>query len=152
MEKLSEFTRKRALSIVFFASLIVFLLILGKWLLAYRNETTGLSTLEGRQMFLAELGWEVDAGSEEKKSIRFPDEMNDVLEEYNRLQLSQGYDLKKHLGEDCIQYTYKLTNYSGSEEDVYICIYVQRQKVIAGDIHSNSLTGFMHGIRPAKGI
>jgi len=46
------------------------------------------------------------------------------------------------------QYTYLLTNYENvNDEDVYICIYVQGQKVIAGDIHTNSMNGFMHGIK-----
>lgn len=152
MEKLGEFTRKKALSIVFFASLIIFLLILGRWLLAYRNETSALSTTEGRQMFLSELGWETDAASELAKSITLPKEMDSVLEEYNKLQLSQGYDLTKHLGEDCTQYTYLLTNYEGSEDDVFICIYVQGRRVIAGDIHTNSMNGFMHGIRQLPGV
>ena len=148
MQKVSEFTRKRALSIVFFASLIIFLLILGKWLMAYRNESTGLSTLEGRQMFLAELGWEIDPASEEAKTIVIPDALDPVLTEYNTLQIAQGYDLTKHLGDECRQYTYLLTNYDGAgDEQVYICIYVKGQKVIAGDIHTNSMNGFMHGIK-----
>lgn len=152
MEKLGEFTRKKALSIVFFASLIIFLLILGRWLLAYRSENTGLSTLEGRQMFLSGLGWEIDSGSEVAKKITLPEKMDSVLEEYNRIQLSQGYDLAKHLGEECTQYTYRLTNYSDSEEEIYICIYVQGRKVIAGDIHTNAMNGFMHGIHKLPGV
>lgn len=148
MQKVAEFTRKRALSIVFFASLIIFLLILGRWLMAYKNENTGLSTIEGRQMFLAELGWEIDPASEEAKTIVIPEALDAVLTEYNSLQIAQGYDLTKHLGEDCCQYTYLLTNYeNANDEDVYICIYVQGQKVIAGDIHTNSMNGFMHGIK-----
>lgn len=148
MQKVAEFTRKRALSIVFFASLFFFLLILGRWLIAYKNESTGLSTLEGRQMFLAELGWEIDPASEEAKTIVIPDALDPVLTEYNTLQIAQGYDLTKHLGDECCQYTYLLTNYDGAgDEQVYICIYVKGQKVIAGDIHTNSMNGFMHGIK-----
>lgn len=148
MQKVAEFTRKRALSIVFFASLIIFLLILGRWLLAYRNDSTGLSTLEGRQMFLSSLGWEIDPGSEEMKNIVIPEALDPVLTEYNSLQLAQGYDLTKHLGDECCQYTYLLTNYEAAgEEEVYICIYIKGQKVIAGDIHTNSMNGFMHGIK-----
>lgn len=152
MEKLGEFTRKRALGIVFFASLIVFLLILGRWLLAYRNESAMLSTTEGRQMFLSGLGWEVDPGSEQVKNISLPKEMDAVLDEYNRLQLTQGYDLKPYLGKDCVQYTYLLTNYDAGGEDAYICIYIHGHRIIAGDIHTNSMTGFMQGIRKPQGM
>lgn len=152
MEKIGEFTRKKALTIVFFASLIIFLLILGRWLMAYRNEASQLSTVEGRQMFLSGLGWEIDPASEEVKTITLPKEMDTVLDEYNKLQLTQGYDLKPYLGKDCTQYSYALTNYDAGDEDVYICIYVHGHKLIAGDIHSNSMNGFMQGIRPPQGI
>lgn len=148
MEKLSEFTRKKALSIVFVVSLLFFLLILGRWAVALYNENSPLSTLEGRQMFLSQLGWEIDSASEQQQSITLPNKLDSVLEEYNSLQLAQGYDLSKHTGEVCTQYTYRLTNYEGAQEDVYISIYVQGRRVIAGDIHTNSLNGFMHGIKP----
>lgn len=152
MEKLGEFTRKKALAIVFFASLTIFLLILGRWLIAYRHEAAMLSTTEGRQMFLSTLGWETDPASEEVKNITLPDKMDAVLEEYNKLQLTQGYDLLPYLGKDCVQYSYTLTNYDAGGEEVYICIYVHGHRVIAGDIHTNSMTGFMQGIRIPQGI
>ena len=149
MEKLAAFTRKRALTIVFFASLIVFLMILGRWLIAYSNDSSPLLTVEGRQMFLSELGWEIDTASEETKELTLPAETNKVLDEYNRLQLAQGYDLTKHLGEKCTSYTYRLTNYSDDEKaEVFVTLYLRGGNVIAGDIHSNSLNGFMHGIKP----
>lgn len=152
MEKLGEFTRKRALTIVFFATLIIFLMVLGRWLIAYRNDAVLFSTTEGRQMFLSGLGWETAPESEEVKNITLPEKMDAVLEEYNKLQLTQGYDLKPYLGKDCVQYTYLLTNYDAGGEDVYICIYVAKNRVIAGDIHSNSMTGFMQGIRKPLGM
>ena len=152
MEKLGEFTRKRALTIVFFATLIIFLLVLGRWLMAYRNDVSRFSTTEGRQMFLSSLGWETDAASEEEKSVTLPEKMDAVLEEYNKLQLTQGYDLKPYLGKNCTQYSYKLTNYDAGGEAVYICIYIHKNRVIAGDIHTSSLTGFMQGIRPPQGM
>lgn len=150
MEKLATFTKKKALSIVLVFSIAIFLLILGRWLLAYTNENTGLATLDGRESFLRDLGWEIDRDSEEYHSIVFPLELDTVLEEYNRMQLAQGYDLSRHLGEKCEQYTYRLTNYPNGDENVYVTIYILDRKVVAGDIHSNSMTGFMHGIIKEK--
>jgi len=146
LEKLATFTKKKALTIVFLFSFGLFLLILGRWLLAWYNSSTGLATPEGRQSYLTELGWEIDPGSEEYRSVTLPKEMDAVLEEYNSMQTQQGFNLKKHLGEKCAQYTYRLTNYPNGEENVYLTLYVQGRKAIAGDIHSNSLSGFMHGI------
>lgn len=146
MEKLAGFTRKKALNIVLIFSIAIFLLILARWLLAYSNENTGLATLDGREKILNELGWEIDRDSEEYHSISLPAEPNPVLEEYNQMQLAQGYDMSRYFGEKCEQYTYRVTNYPAQEDNVYVTIYIHGRKLIAGDIHSNSLTGFMHGI------
>lgn len=68
------------------------------------------------------------------------------MEEYNRMQTEQGYDLSKHLGEECDQYSYIVTNYGNSEGAVYVTMYLQEGKLIAADIHSTAMDGFMHGI------
>lgn len=150
MEKLAVFTKKKALTIVFVFSAAIFLLILGRWLLAWYNSSTGLATLEGRREYLTELGWEIDTESEEYRSVTLPESMDAVLSDYNAMQLSQGFDLERHMGEKCSRYTYRLTNYPSGEEDVFITLYVQGRRAIAGDIHSNSLSGFMHGIVKQK--
>ncbi|MGI5977634.1 MAG: DUF4830 domain-containing protein [Candidatus Limivicinus sp.] len=147
MEKVKAFTRKRALTVILVLAIAIFLLVLVRWLVAYNNHNTGLSTLEGRKSFLSELGWEIDPDSEEFKSVVMPDSLDDVLSDYNKMQLSQGWDLNKHLGEKCSQYTYTVTNYPDCSEPVYITIYIQGSRAIAGDIHTNSLSGFMHGIK-----
>ena len=65
----------------------------------------------------------------------------------NRMQQAQGYDLSNHLGERCSQYSYQLTNYADSDGTVIITIYVQENEVIAGDIHTTAVNGFMHGLK-----
>ena len=65
LDKVVVFTKKRALTIVFVCALVLFLMILAKWLIAYRNNDTGLSTAEGRESFLNELGWEIDVDTDE---------------------------------------------------------------------------------------
>ena len=105
------------------------------------------STLEGRQAFLQGLGWEIDPESEDMRSVQLPDTLSGKLEEYNQMQLSQGYDLSRHLGEQCRQYSYLVTNYPDSSQTVLATIYVQGGRIIAGDIHSTALNGFMHGLK-----
>lgn len=147
MDKVVNFTKKKALTIVFVCALLLFLAILAKWLFAYRDNETGLSTLEGRKSFLAELGWEIDPDTEEFKTVTLPEALTGVMRDYNEMQLAQGYDLRKYLGQKCSQYTYVLTNYPDTSETVLVTLYIKGQHVIAGDIHTNSLTGFMHGIK-----
>ncbi len=129
LEKNRVFTRKKALALVLICA------------------ADDLSTPEGRQMFLSELGWEIDLSTETHKSVMIPDTLEGVMEDYNNMQLKQGYDLSGHLGEKCEQYTYLLTNYPDSSEKVLVTIYIQGRDIIAGDIHTSSIDGFMHGIK-----
>ncbi len=105
------------------------------------------STRDGRLAFLSRLGWEVSAESETHESCLLPAELSDVLEEYNNMQRAQGYDLSRHLGERCDVYTYTVTNYPRSGQVVLATLYVQGRRVIAGDVHSTALDGFMHGLK-----
>ena len=69
------------------------------------------------------------------------------MAQYNKLQLQQGYDLSRHLGESCLQYTYEITNYADSDGRVIVSLYLQDGEIIAADIHSTALNGFMHGLK-----
>ena len=136
-------TRMRAVSIVFAAAAILFALFALRLLLS----RTDCGTLEGRLLFLERLGWQVDAGSEERERIRLPEELSDVMAGYNRMQKAQGYDLSRHLGERCEKYSYRLTNYPDCGQTVMVTLYVRGRRVIAGDVHSTALDGFMHGLK-----
>ncbi len=136
-------TRMRAVSIVFAAAAILFALFALRLLLS----RTDCGTLAGRLLFLERLGWQVDAGSEEREHIRLPEELSDVMAGYNRMQKAQGYDLSRHLGERCEKYSYRLTNYPDCGQTVMVTLYVRGRRVIAGDVHSTALDGFMHGLK-----
>lgn len=147
LNKMLVFTKKRALTIIFVCAVILFLAILGKWLYGYKNNETGPATAEGRAEYLRSLGWEIDLDSETAESVTLPESLEGVMRDYNEMQLKQGYDLRRYLGQKCTQYTYTLTNYADSEETVFVTLYIKGQRVIAGDIHTNAADGFMHGIR-----
>ena len=136
-------TRMRAVSIVFVAAAILFAL----FALRLLQSRTDCGTLEGRLLFLERLGWQVDAESEEREHIRLPEELSDVMAGYNRMQKAQGYDLSRHLGERCEKYSYRLTNYPDCGQTVMVTLYVRGRRVIAGDVHSTALDGFMHGLK-----
>ena len=136
-------TRMRAVSIVFAAAAVVFAMIALRILFI----RTDCGTIEGRLFFLERLGWQVDTESEACEHIRLPEELNDVMLGYNRMQKAQGYDLSRHLGERCEKYSYRLTNYPDCGQTVLVTLYVQGRRVIAGDVHSTALDGFMHGLK-----
>lgn len=146
----SAFTKKKALSVVLVIGVLLIIAILLRLFLP-PAESYDLSTLDGREAFLNSLGWEIDRSSEEFRSVVVPDKLEGIMLQYNRMQQAQGYDLNGHLGERCQQYSYLLTNYSDSDADVIITIYVQGNEVIAGDIHTTSANGFMHGLKRESG-
>lgn len=108
-----------------------------------------VTTREGRAEYLAAQGWTVDPETETAQEITLPREIDGVLADYNDLQRRQGFDLRPYCGLGCTVYSYVVTNYD-ADEPVLCTIYLYKNRVIAGDIHSTALDGFMHGIRQSK--
>lgn len=144
--KLTPRTRTLALTLGGFALLALLLLLGGlrgsRSLAAERVSTTG-----ERVAFLKDCGWEVDPASETEQTIHIPERFGEVFERYNELQRQQGWDLSELRGKDCTLYTYAVTN--GPEEDAPVLanLYVYRDRVVGGDVHSTRLDGFMVGLR-----
>ena len=136
--------KRRLLRFVLLFAIALLAIILVRALL---DQKPNLSTLEGRQAYLETLGWEIDPGSEEHKSVRVPESLDGIIADYNELQLQQDFDLSKHLGEACEQYSYTVTNYPDPEQTVLITVYIQGKELIAGDVHSTALNGFMQGLK-----
>lgn len=106
-----------------------------------------VKTNEERIMFLNKLGWEVEPAPMEEKTVVIPREFSDVYENYNALQLEQGYDLSQFCGLEVTIYSYTVTNYAGFKGTVVADLYVYQGRVIGGDIHTLAIDGFMHGLR-----
>ena len=99
---------------------------------------------KSRTDFLRQFGWKTEEDPVSYKTVTIPCEFNDVYENYNKIQLSQGLDLKPYKGKQCESYTYKITNYPCKGE-VYANMLVYDGCVIGGDICSAELDGFMYG-------
>jgi len=100
-------------------------------------------TEEQRLSFFSRFGWSVDPGSKAVKEVILPDEPDDVYKSYNELQLSQGFDLMPYYGKRVKCYSYDVLNHPSKDETVRGTILVYRGKVIAGDVASAALDGFM---------
>lgn len=127
--------------------LLALLLLLGRSGLLSFQRGESVKTPEERIEFLSDCGWQVEPSSEQSQIIHIPEDFSPVYEEYNSLQLQQGYDLKDYAGQDCAMYTYTVLNYPDETQTVLANLYVYRDRVIGGDIHSTSLDGFMIGLR-----
>ena len=106
-----------------------------------------LTRTEGRCAYLASLGLQADAESEELREIVLPKEFDAVLNEYNALQLAQGFALRAAAGKSCLCCSYDLVGYPGWEGRVIATIYIFRGRVIGGDIHTAAADGFLRSLR-----
>ena len=139
------FTRKKILTLLLVIGIVLLLAFTAKNVFV-KDEAPDLGTVEGRAAYLKTLGWEIDRNSESFRSVVVPQKLEGIMAQYNKIQLKQGFDLNKHLGESCRQYCYDVTNYPGGAGKVIVSLYLQNGQVIAGDVHSTAVNGFMHGL------
>jgi hypothetical protein len=100
----------------------------------------------GRMAYLASVGWEVEEEPWEILEIVIPQEFDSVYEQYNQLQIRQGFDLTRWHGKTARRYTYRILNYPNPPGTVYANLIVCDQQIIAGDVSCVALNGFMHGL------
>ena len=105
---------------------------------------TAVKNNQQRIEYLNSFGWQVESEPVDEETIVIPRKLTDVYGEYNNIQKAQGFDLSEYGGMEAVRYTYRVTNYPGCD-DVVADMIVFRNSVIAGDIQSVSLDGFMHG-------
>ncbi len=137
--------RKKTLTILLIVGVLIILFLTARSVFS-KGSQPDLTTTEGRAAYLSSLGWEVDPETESFRTVVVPDVLEGIMEQYNKMQLPQGYDLNRHLGESCMQYCYDVTNYPGHDGRVVVSLYIQDGEIIAADIHSTALNGFMHGL------
>ena len=140
-----KFSRRVAVGCLAALGIVLIALVL----LAGRGDGAApdLESTEGRVAYLAALGWEADPESETAQEVIIPSTFTEVLESYNQLQKEQGFDLAEYRGVRCTVYTYVLLSYPNSDCEAQACLYIYRGQVIAGDIHSTAMDGFMHGLQ-----
>ena len=106
-----------------------------------------VKTDEDRRAFLSSLGYELSADACESVKVKIPREFDRIYAGYNEIQKVLGFDLSKYKNREVERYTYKVTNYEGYEGVVYANLLVYRDKIIGGDICSQSPDGFVHGLK-----
>ncbi len=98
--------------------------------------------------YLAALGWEVDPEPLEVREIVIPRQFSGVYADYVQLQKKQGFPIEQYGGMDAVRYTFRVRNYPTGESEIVADLLVSGQAVIAGDIQSTALDGFMTGLKP----
>ncbi len=92
--------------------------------------------------FLNELGYNANRLLYEK-DIFIPEKFGEVFENYNRLQIISGYNLKKYSGKTAKLFCYKISDAQGLETEYNANIIVYENTIIGGDISSVSIDGKM---------
>ncbi len=143
---------RSAVKVLAVIAVIFALLALGLGLVNYFGLGTSRITLPdeaAQREFLGSLGWEVSETPLDVREVTVPSEWNSVYEEYNKLQKQQGFDLTRYKGENVKVYTWLITNYEGNPS-VAATLMLNGDRLIAGDVQSLELGGFMHGLAPMQ--
>lgn len=141
--------KKAVLSLILLAVILCAVIVLvGRHDRAAANATADLlaKTNEQRVAYLESFGWEVETAPVETQSIVIPRQFPAVYEEYNKIQKDQGFDLEDYGGLEATRYTYKVLNYPDYNGDVFADLIIYKNCIIAADIHSITLDGFIHGV------
>ena len=108
---------------------------------------TNIKTNDDRIAFLKQFGWEVEEKPIEIVEIQISEEFDDVYKNYNKYQKELGLDLELYKGKRVKRYTYKVLNHPRSGQDeVRANILIYENQVIAGDIMTTAIDGFMHSL------
>ena len=106
----------------------------------------GVKTNEDRVAYLADFGWQVSPEPIATQEMLIPKEMDESYNEYLALQSGQGFDLEKYAGKRAKRYTYEITNSPTGEAGVQVNLLIYKNTVIAGEVLSPQLDGFLHGL------
>lgn len=147
VQRLSVIRRRKLLKLLLAVVLTVLAILLVVHLVKGRStEVIRASTNEERVTYLSSLGYDADPLPLTEQVITLPETFPDVLKDYNDLQKKQGFDLEKYAGKEITMYTYRIKNYEAAGE-VQSSLYVYKNRLVGGDIHSTAYDGFMKELR-----
>ena len=101
---------------------------------------------EDRIAFLSSYGWQVKEEPLSVEELKIPEKMDESYQDYLALQAQQGFDLSQYAGKRVKRYTYEVTNYPTGESGVQANLLLYRNTVIAGEVLSPQMDGFLHGL------
>jgi len=116
-----------------------------------QKEFSNIKTAADRVSFLQSYGWDVEDEPYEVAQVVVPKEFDAVYTRYNELQKGEGLDLSKYKGKTARRYTYVIKNYD-HKGTVFANILVYKDRVIAGDVCSADVSGFIHGLTRENNI
>ena len=119
------------------------------WILTriFQTQSAGISGAADadRTEFIGSFGWEVGDVPVKIEEIRIPVEFDEAYEQYNALQLEQGFDLRPYRAYYAKKYTYEIKNYDGSDPivPIYANLIVIDGVIVGADISSAEAGGMV---------
>ena len=111
--------------------------------IAFGDESVDVKNAE----FLAEYGWEVSEKAIETANVNIPEPFDLVYENYNKLQIEAGLDLRPYMGRKAVRYTYEVLNFPYDEpKNVRANVLCVDNEPVAGDVMTVAADGFMAGL------
>lgn len=107
---------------------------------------TDYSTETARVHFIENYGWVVEKKAYLCEKIKIPVTFEFAEQEYNEIQKRAGFDLEHYKGAVCDRYSYRLLNHPKDKKYAYINIFVYQNNIIAADVVSPKLDGFITAI------
>ncbi len=145
----TKLTKTKILTIALVSACLVLLLLISlpTGIKASKDAVRG-ETNEERIEYLQTFGWRVSTDPVEVVNITIPEEFDATYNEYNALQISQGFDLSGYKGDAGTRYTYTISNYPNeTSAQVLANVIVIDDQIVAADISSVSSGGFMHTLQ-----
>ncbi len=133
------FTRRR-LALLFALALLALLMLFRVGAVGI-GEQSGKTNAE-RLYFISSLGLKGVREECTKKQITIPASFDGVMDSYNELQKSAGFDLSKFAGSALTMYTYELENGLGA-----VHIITDGENIVGGDIADYSVSGDMYPLK-----
>jgi len=106
----------------------------------------GVKNNADRVNYLSAYGWTVVEEPLASQEMLIPETLDESYDEYLSLQSGQGFDLAQYAGKRVKRYTYEVTNYPTGEQGVQINLLLYKNRVVAGEVLSPRLDGFLHGL------
>lgn len=109
-----------------------------------------IETPQSRVEYLASCGYTVSETPARTQEVLIPETFNEVYEQYNALQKSQGFDLTRYQGKTVMQYVYLVENYPEDGSDpVYATLLLYKNKLIGADLSRGGENSFLRPLLTA---
>lgn len=96
--------------------------------------------------FIKSYGWDIEDTPYEKEIVLIPEVFSKVLNDYNDMLIKSGFDLTPYSGCEVTRFSYKLNNHTLDSQYARVNILIYKNRIIAADVSSTKLDGFMHAI------